>query len=217
MLYVVATPIGNLGDITHRAVEVLKSVDLIACEDTRTTRILTARYGIATPTTSYYEHNKRFKGEVLLKLLREGKNIALVSDAGTPAISDPGFLLVAQAREAGIAVAAVPGPAAVVAALSASGLPANKFFFEGFLPVKPGARKKRLAWLMGLGVTVAAYESPHRILKTLEDIKALDGRRPLVLMREITKKFEETLTGCAGELETRVARTRPRGEFVLMF
>src|SRR5262245_41411028 len=163
-LYVVATPIGNLEDVTLRALRTLKEVDLVACEDTRRTRGLLTHFGIHASVTSYFEHNKLSKGETLVRLLREGKSVALVTDAGTPGISDPGFLLVRAAREAGVAVVPIPGPSAVVAALSAAGIPADRFVFDGFLPVKPGRRVHRLEVLRGLGMTVVCYESPHRIV-----------------------------------------------------
>ncbi len=217
MLYIVSTPIGNLGDITYRAVEILKSVDLIACEDTRKTRILVSRYGINTPLTSYYEYNKAAKGDYLLRILKEGKNIALVSDAGTPGISDPGFSLIRSVLDAGIKVVSIPGPTALVAALSVSGRPTHKFFFEGFLPTKSAARKKRLLWLKGLGVTIVFYESPHRILKTLQDMEDILGSVNIVVMRELTKKFEEILTATPEELLKRFKLTKPKGEFVLIF
>lgn len=217
MLYVVSTPIGNLGDITYRAVEVLKTVDLIACEDTRTTRVLLAAYGISTPLTSYHSYSKASKGEHLLKLLQDGKRVALVSDAGTPGISDPGFGLVRSALDAGISVVSIPGPSALIAALSISGLPTHNFFFEGFLPVKSGARRKRLALLAGLGATVVVYESPHRLVKTLDDMHNVLGDRPLAIAREVTKKFEEVLRGTPGDLAERFRLQKPRGEFVLIF
>ena len=217
MLFVVSTPIGNLGDITYRAVEVLKAVDLIACEDTRRTKILTQRYNIDTPLTSYYEYNKAVKGDYLLKVLREGKHIALVSDAGTPGISDPGFSLIRSVLEAGIKVVSIPGPTALISALSISGFPTNKFVFEGFLPVKSGARKKRLARLKDLGVTVVLYESPHRILKTLQDMLEVLGNRQVVLVREVTKKFEEVIRGDIKSVIQRLKETKPKGEFVIIF
>ena len=217
MLYVVSTPIGNLGDITYRAVEVLKAVDLIACEDTRRTKILTQRYNIDTPLTSYYEYNKAVKGDYLLKVLREGKHIALVSDAGTPGISDPGFSLIRSVLEAGIKVVSIPGPTALISALSISGFPTNKFIFEGFLPIKSGARKKRLARLKDLGVTVVLYESPHRILKTLQDMLEVLGNRQVVLVREVTKKFEEVIRGDIKSVIQRLKETKPKGEFVIIF
>src|SRR5215813_13867962 len=161
-LYVVATPIGNLEDITLRALRVLREVDMIACEDTRRTRGLLSHFGIRAPVTSYFEHNKLVKGERLVQALRDGRSVALVTDAGTPGISDPGALLVRQAREAGAAVVPVPGPSAVAAALSAAGVSADRFVFDGFLPVKSGRRLNRLRDLSALATTVVCYESPHR-------------------------------------------------------
>jgi 16S rRNA (cytidine1402-2'-O)-methyltransferase len=217
MLYIVSTPIGNLGDITFRAVDVLKSVDLIACEDTRTTRVLLSHYGITTAVTSYYEYNKAVKGDYLIRCLKEGKTVALVSDAGTPGISDPGFSLVRDVLAAGIKVVSVPGSTALISALSVSGLPSHRFFFEGFLPVKPGPRRRRLEWLKGLGETVVIYESPHRILKTLEDMSVVSGERPVVIVREVTKKFEEMRTGTAADLRAYFVVHPPKGEFVIIF
>jgi len=217
LLYVVSTPIGNLGDITYRAVEVLKSVDLIACEDTRRSRILCDAYGIRKPLCSYYEYNKLTRGEYLLKLLKEGKSVALISDAGTPGISDPGFTLIRSALEEGVRIIAIPGATALIGALSVSGLPANRFFFEGFLPVKKAARKKRLEILAAMEVTVVAYESPHRILQTLADMAEVLGTRPVALARELTKKFEEVLRGDASTLLAGMKPGRPKGEFVVIF
>ena len=190
-LYVVATPIGNLEDVSLRALRVLREVDLIACEDTRRTRMLLARHGIGTATTSYFEHNKLRKGPYLLGLLAAGKSVALVTDAGTPGISDPGFLLVREARAAGVPVVPVPGPSAVIAALSAAGVPADHFAFDGFLPVKAGRRLNRLRALRELATTVVLYESPHRVTATLEALGAVFGERPMVVARELTKQFEE--------------------------
>src|SRR5215831_4759549 len=167
-LYVVATPLGNLEDITLRALRVLKEVALVACEDTRRTRILLTHFGIHAPVTSYFEHNKLRKGPAILRTLQEGTSVALVTDAGTPGISDPGFLLVREARAAGIPVVPVPGPSAVVTALSAAGLPADRFVFDGFLPIRPGRRLNRLKALADLETTIVLYESPHRIVATLE-------------------------------------------------
>lgn len=215
-LYVVATPIGNLEDLTLRALRVLKEVDLIACEDTRRTRTLLARYAISTAVTSYFEHNKLRKGEVLLRLLREGRSIALVTDAGTPGISDPGFLLVKEAREAGIRVVPVPGPSAVVAALSAAGIPAERFVFEGFLPAKPGRRLKRLKALRELETTVVLYEAPHRLLKTLGAVREVFGEVPLVVARELTKQFEEVRVGPPSEQLAHFGGRAIKGEFTLV-
>jgi 16S rRNA (cytidine1402-2'-O)-methyltransferase len=215
-LYVVATPIGNLEDITLRALRILKEVALIACEDTRRTRTLLSHFGVHVPVTSYFEHNKRVKGEVLLRALREGKSVALVTDAGTPGISDPGFLLVKEARAAGIPVTPIPGPSAVVAALSAAGVPADRFVFEGFLPVKPGRRLNRLRALRELETTVVCYESPHRILATLEAIADVFGEAPVVVARELTKQFEEIAEGTATALRERFAQGTARGEFTVV-
>ena len=176
-LYVIATPIGNLEDLTLRALRVLKEVDLVACEDTRRTRGLLSHFGVHVPVTSYFEHNKLSKGDVILRALLDGKSVGLVTDAGTPGISDPGFLLVRAAREAGVGVVPVPGPSAVVAALSAAGVPADRFVFDGFLPVKPGRRIHRLEALRALDTTVVCYESPHRILASLEASVRCSGTR----------------------------------------
>src|SRR5215470_6240667 len=194
-LYLVSTPIGHLEDITLRAARVLREVDLIACEDTRHTRILLTRHGVTTATTSYFEHNKRVKGPQLVRQLLDGKSIALVTDAGTPGISDPGFLLVREARAAGVPVVPVPGPSAVITALSAAGIPADSFVFDGFLPVKPGKRIHRLEALRALEMTVVCYESPHRILATLEAVGQVFGQVEIVAARELTKQFEEIVRG----------------------
>lgn len=218
MLYIVSTPIGNLGDITLRAIEILKSVDIIACEDTRRTKILTHRYQIQTPLTSYYEYNKLSKGEYILRLLKEGKDVALVSDAGTPGISDPGYSLIKSALAAGFKVVSVPGPSALVSGLSISGFSSNKFFFDGFLPVKSSARRKRLKWLDALGETVVLYESPHRIIKLLSDMSFVLGEeRNIAIAREITKTFEEVSRGTIGELLKKLSASKPKGEFVVIF
>ena len=215
-LYVVATPIGNLEDITLRALRVLKEVGLVACEDTRRTRTLLTHFGIHVPVTSYFEHNKLAKGPAILKTLREGKSVALVTDAGTPGISDPGFLLVREAREAGIPVVPVPGPSAVVAALSAAGIPADTFVFDGFLPVKPGKRIHRLEALRDLDMTIVCYESPHRILAALEAIGHVFGQVEIVVARELTKQFEEIVRGTPAALRERFAAGTVRGEFTLV-
>ena len=216
MLYIVSTPIGNLKDITLRAIEVLKSVDMIAAEDTRHTRILTAHYQINTPITSYYQHNETKKADHLLQLLKEGKNIALVTDAGTPGISDPGYHLIQLAKKNNIPLTVAPGPAALIAALSLSGLPAHNFIFEGFFPVKSGARRKKLEHLKREDRTVIFYESPHRLVKTLKDLEEVLDNPEIVCVREITKKFEEIKSGRAGELIEHFTKHKPRGEFVLL-
>ncbi|MBI4587546.1 MAG: 16S rRNA (cytidine(1402)-2'-O)-methyltransferase [Candidatus Rokubacteria bacterium] len=215
-LYVVATPIGNLEDMGLRALRALREVDLIACEDTRRTRTLLARFAITTRVTSYFEHNKLQKGRHLLGLLAEGKSIALVTDAGTPGISDPGFLLVKEARAAGAKVVPIPGPSAVVAALAAAGIPADRFVFEGFLPSKPGRRLSRLKALRDLDMTVVLYESPHRLLKTLEAIVQVFGEVQLVVARELTKQFEEIRSGTPSEHLGHFAGQAVRGEFTLV-
>lgn len=194
----------------------LKEVALVACEDTRRTRTLLARYDIATPTTSYFEHNKLRKGPYLLGLLAEGRSVALVTDAGTPGISDPGFLLVREARAAGVPVVPVPGPSALITALSASGIPADRFVFDGFLPVKPGRRLNRLRALREIESTVVLYESPHRILAALEAIREVFGEAPIVVARELTKQFEEIVSAPAAEHLTRLAAAPVRGEFTLV-
>lgn len=215
-LYVVATPLGNLEDVTLRALRVLKEVAVIACEDTRRTRILLSHFGIHAPVTSYFEHNKLRKGARLIETLEHGQSVALVTDAGTPGISDPGFLLVKQAREAGVPVVPVPGPSAVVTALSAAGVPADRFVFDGFLPVKPGRRVHRLEALRGLEMTVVCYESPHRILAALDAIAQVFGEREIVVARELTKQFEEIVRGPAATLKARFEAGPVRGEFTLI-
>jgi 16S rRNA (cytidine1402-2'-O)-methyltransferase len=216
VLYVVATPIGNLEDLTLRALRVLKEVDLVACEDTRRTRGLLTHFGIHVPVTSYFAHNTLAKGEVLLRALAEGKSVALVTDAGTPGISDPGFLLVRAARDAGIPVVPVPGPSAVIAALSAAGVPADRFVFDGFLPVKPGRRLHRLEALRALEMTIVCYESPHRVLASLEAIARVFGDAEIVVARELTKQFEEVLRDAPARLREHFARHEVRGEFTLV-
>jgi len=216
MLYIVATPIGNLKDITVRAVEVLKSVDLIACEDTRHTKILLDHYGIQTPTTSYFQHNTITKGQYLIKLLKESKSIALVSDAGTPGILDPGYHIINLAIKNNIETTLIPGPTAFINALVLSGKPAHKFIFEGFLPRGPLARKNRLREISRLNYTAIFYESCHRILKTLQDIQDILGDREIVCVRELTKKFEEIKRGRAKDILEELKAQKPRGEFVIV-
>jgi 16S rRNA (cytidine1402-2'-O)-methyltransferase len=216
VLYVVATPIGNLEDITARALRALREVDVVACEDTRRTRQLLTHFDVHTPTVSYYEHYKLTRGPQLLRQLAEGKSIALVSDAGTPGISDPGILLVREARAAGVRVVPVPGPSAVVAALSAAGLPADRFVFDGFLPVKPGRRLNRLKALRELETTVVVFESPHRIVAAMTAIAEIFGDRPVVVARELTKQFEEIVTATPAEHLARLGASEPRGEFTVV-
>jgi 16S rRNA (cytidine1402-2'-O)-methyltransferase len=195
---------------------VLREVDLIACEDTRRTRALLSHFDIHTPTTSYFEHNKLARGPQILRQLAEGKSIALVTDAGTPGISDPGFLLVRDARAAGVNVVPVPGPSAVATALSAAGLPADRFTFDGFLPIKPGRRLNRLKALRELETTVVLYESPHRILASLEAIAEVFGEREIVVARELTKQFEEVVRAPATAHHERLTAAGVRGEFTLV-
>jgi 16S rRNA (cytidine1402-2'-O)-methyltransferase len=216
-LFVVATPIGNLEDLTFRAVRILREVDRIACEDTRHTRQLLDRHGISKPLVSYHEHNERSRSEELLRDLQAGRSIALVSDAGTPLISDPGYRLVKAAREQGIPVSPIPGPSALLASLSASGLPTDTFVFLGFAPSKQGQRRKLLEEFGALPMTLVFYEAPHRILDTLADIAATLGARPVVLAREVTKLHEEFLQGAAAELVEALAKRPPlKGEITLM-
>ena len=216
MLFIVSTPIGNLKDITLRAIETLKQVDLIAAEDTRHTKILCKEYSIETPLTSYFEHNQFKKGDYILKQLQGGRKVALVTDAGTPGISDPGYKLINLAKEHHIPVQVVPGPAALIAALSLSGYPSDRFSFEGFLPVKEGQRRKKLESLQDHKETVIFYESPHRLLKSLEDMKKVFPGRRIFVARELTKKFEEGIEGNADELIRHFSEKGIRGEFVLM-
>ena len=215
-LYLVATPIGNLADITHRAIDVLNKVSLIACEDTRHTRKLLQHYGIPTKTISYHEHNEQERARQVIELLREGKDVAVVSDAGTPAISDPGFRLVRAAIENALTVVPVPGPSAVVAALIAAGLPTDEFFFAGFLPARSNARRTKLAELKSVPATLIFYEAPHRLAETLKDALETLGEREAVVARELTKLHEELRRGRLSELAEHYSNEEPRGEIVLL-
>ncbi|MBV9771797.1 MAG: 16S rRNA (cytidine(1402)-2'-O)-methyltransferase [Bryobacterales bacterium] len=216
-LYVVATPIGNLEDITLRALRVLQEVDQIACEDTRHTRRLLERHGVVKPLVSYHEHNESARAAELLRELEAGKNIALVSDAGTPLIADPGYRLVAEARAQGITVSPIPGASALLSALSASGLPTDSFVFGGFLPAKKTQRRKTLEEVKSYPATLVFYEAPHRILEALDDIAEVLGPRRVMLARELTKIHEEFLAGVAAELrETLAKRPSLKGEITLM-
>lgn len=217
-LYLVSTPIGNLEDMTHRAVRVLREVDVIACEDTRHTRKLLNHYGITAPRTiSYHEHNERERAAELVKLIDSGSNVAVVSDAGTPGISDPGFRLARLAIENNVRVVPVPGPSALVTALVASGLPTDEFFFSGFLPARSGARRARLKELEPIPATLVFYEAPHRIVATLKDAYEILGDRDAVVARELTKMHEEIARGRLGELVSRFSSgERARGEMVLI-
>jgi 16S rRNA (cytidine1402-2'-O)-methyltransferase len=216
-LYVVATPLGNLEDVTLRSLRVLREAALVACEDTRRTATLLRAHGIATPTTSYFEHNERWKGERILAALREGRDVALVSDAGTPGISDPGYRLVRDARAAAIPVVPVPGPSAAVAALSVSGLPTDRFLFVGFLPSRGGARREALRALAAARETLVVYESPLRVVAALEDMREMFGDREAFLCREATKLHEEYVRGrLSGLCALLAARASVKGEIVLV-
>lgn len=216
-LYLVATPIGNLADITLRALETLAGADVLACEDTRVTRVLLDRYGIKQRLTAYHEHNANEAGPKLLAALEEGRSVALVSDAGTPLVSDPGFRLVGQAVERGIRVVPIPGASAVLAALTASGLPTDAFLFAGFLPVKDGQRRSRLEALRAIPATLVFFESPRRLADTLDAMEQVfEAKRPVVIGRELTKTFEELRRGSVGELAAHYAQAdTPKGEVVI--
>jgi len=216
ILYIVATPIGNLEDITLRALRVLKEVDVIAAEDTRHTQILLNHHGIRTPLTSYHEHNERTKAQELVARLEQGQDIALVSDAGTPAISDPGFRLVVAAIHAGVRIIPIPGASALTAILSASGLATDRFIFEGFLPAKKKQRRERLQTLRDETRTLVFYEAPHRLRDALDDVHELLGNRETVLAREVSKVHEEFLRGPLSELICMLERQEIRGEVTLI-
>ncbi len=215
-LYLVATPIGNLEDITYRAVRVLNEVDIIAAEDTRQTIKLLNHLGIKKPMTSYFEHNKVVKGDILIKALQEGKNIALVSDAGSPGISDPGEDIVKQAIENGISVTMIPGAVAATTALVLSGLSTSRFVFEGFLPMNKRQRKERMAFLKEEVRTIILYEAPHKLLYTLKDIFEVLGDRKIATARELTKKFEEVKRQTVSSAISFYEIEKPKGEFVLI-
>jgi 16S rRNA (cytidine1402-2'-O)-methyltransferase len=215
-LYVVATPIGNLEDITQRALRVLREVELIAAEDTRRTRVLLDHYQIETALTSLYEHNEVHKAPGLMRRLEQGESIALVSEAGTPLISDPGFRVVQLAIARGLPVVPVPGPSAVIAALMAAGLPTDRFIFEGFLPKKPGKRRRRLQALQDEPRTTIFYESPRRLQDLLGNIQTYWGDRRVVVARELTKKFEELLRGPISAVQTQLAARPPLGEITVV-
>jgi len=216
-LYLVATPIGNLEDITYRAVRVLREAALIACEDTRQTRKLLDHYGIATPTLSYHEHNEAARAAELVARLEDGADVALVSDAGMPLVSDPGYRVVRAALERGLRVEAIPGPSAVLAALAASGLTTDAFHFAGFLPPKEGQRRRALEALAAEEATLVFFEAPHRVLESLAAIEETLGPRPVVVARELTKLHEEFLRGTAAQVrETLAARDSIKGEITLL-
>ena len=214
-LYVIATPIGNLDDISLRAVKILSESDIIAAEDTRTTKKILNKYGIEKKMISYNDNNEISKTEMLIESLESGNTVALVSDAGTPCISDPGYRVVKKAQELSIVVKSVPGPSSVVAALSISGLPSNRFFFEGFLPKKKG-RKKRIEYLKEIDETVIIFESPYRVNKTLLDIYNIIGDRYVTICREMTKIHEETIYGRLSSLVDIFSDKKNKGEFVIL-
>jgi 16S rRNA (cytidine1402-2'-O)-methyltransferase len=216
VLFLVSTPIGNLEDITLRAIRILKEVDLVACEDTRRTRILLSHYGIKTALTSLYDEIERKKGEVLVEKLLGGQSLAYVSDAGTPLISDPGYHLVRIAVEAGIPVVPVPGPSAVITALSVAGMPSDRFAFFGFLPEKAGRRQSFLQKLKTLSMTLVFYESPRRIVDSLKDIRAVLGDRDVAVTRELTKVFEEVIRGRVDDVVAKLEEQGVKGEITLL-
>ncbi|MCS1410787.1 MAG: Ribosomal RNA small subunit methyltransferase I [Verrucomicrobia subdivision 3 bacterium] len=215
-LYLVATPIGNLEDITLRALRTLREVDIILCEDTRHTGRLLKSYDVRKPLLSYHRFNERGRQNRVIEYLHDGSTVALVSDAGTPGISDPGVRLTRTVWEAGYRVEVVPGPCAAVAALASSGLSTEEFHFVGFLPVKQGQRRKTLERLSLLPGTVVLYESPYRILKLIEELNRLFAERKLVVCRELTKRFEEVIRGTVAEVRGKLMKRKPKGEFVVM-
>jgi 16S rRNA (cytidine1402-2'-O)-methyltransferase len=217
ILYIVSTPIGNLGDITYRGVDILNKAGLIACEDTRRTRVLLSHYNIHKPLTSYFEHNKIRKAQEIVKALLHGTDIALVSDAGTPGISDPGYRIIQEALGHAIRIIVVPGASACTAALSVSGLATDRFAFEGFLSPKTQARRRRLKQLSIDQRTIILYESPHRLLAALKDIHAVLGDIYMVCARELTKVFEEVRREHVSSLIAHYETKKPKGEFVLLF
>ena len=216
-LYIVSTPIGNLEDITLRAIRTLKEADLVAAEDTRRANILFKTYDISTPLTSFYSQNMKKKSPGIVESLKKGSNVALISDSGTPGISDPGFVLISDCIRSEIPITAIPGPAALISALVLSGKPTNKFVFEGFLSNKQAKRRKQLDKLKEEERTVIVYESPHRIEKFLKDFIDAAGDREIVLAREITKKFEEVRREKASQHLEHFEKTKPRGEFIVVF
>jgi 16S rRNA (cytidine1402-2'-O)-methyltransferase len=219
VLYIVATPIGNLGDISERAVEVLKQADLIAAEDTRHSKTLLERFGIKTKVTAYHEHNEEKVTQQLIQQIENGESIALISDAGTPLINDPGYNLVVSAHDNQIQVVPIPGPSAIITALSASGLPTNKFIYEGYLPAKSEARKTRLNELKNESRTLVLYEAPHRIIESLKIMQEVFGaKRRVTIARELTKQFEQIVRAPLNEINEKLAseEIKHKGEFVVI-
>lgn len=216
-LYIIATPIGNLEDMTYRAVRILSEVDLIAAEDTRHSRKLLNHFNISRPLTSYFDHNRQLKGERILNTLLQGKSVALISDAGTPCVSDPGYHLVKDAVAAGVVVVPIPGSCAAIAALSASGLPSDLFTFAGFPPARQGKRRSFLAGVAGVPGTLVLYEAPHRLEDSLRDLCEVLGERQIVVARELTKIYEEFIRGTVSEvLDVVTAQDKARGEVVIL-
>ena len=215
VLYIVSTPIGNLEDITFRAVRILEDSSLIAAEDTRRTKILLSHYKISTPTISYYEHNRYARIPKLINHLNTGNDIALVTDAGTPGISDPAYRLIRAAIDENCRVESIPGASALLTALVSSGLPTDRFIFEGFLPHKKG-RKKKLDKIKNIDATIIFYESPNRIERTLKDILAYIGDRPVAIGRELSKKYEEIIRGKVSNILSHFSIKKPKGEFVIV-
>ena len=217
VLYVVGTPIGNLEDVTLRALRVLQEVDLVAAEDTRSARVLLGRHGISTPVTSFHDFTSAGKGLRLVERIKAGDDIALISEAGMPAISDPGYALIRQVLDAGCDVTCVPGPSAVLTALVLSGLPAHAFHYVGFLPRKAGERLRLLKTLAEERETVIFFESPHRLVAALRDaVEAFGGDRPIAVARELTKRYEEVLRTTTAEALAHFEQAKPRGEFTLV-
>jgi 16S rRNA (cytidine1402-2'-O)-methyltransferase len=215
-LYLVATPIGNLEDITMRAVRTLKEADLIACEDTRTSKVLLNHYGISKPLVSYHNFNERQASERIIARIREGQNVAVISDAGTPAISDPGFIIVREAVREEINIVAIPGPAALIVALAMSGLPMDAFIFYGFLPQTSGKRRAILESLAERRETLVFYESPYKIQRLLDEVLEIIGNRQAALCRELTKKFEEVIRGDIEKIRQKLADKKVKGEITLV-
>jgi 16S rRNA (cytidine1402-2'-O)-methyltransferase len=215
-LYVVATPIGHLEDFTFRGRRILSDVDVIACEDTRHARVLLSHYGIATPVVSYHERNERARAADLVARLRRGDDVALISDAGTPAVSDPGFPLIREAIGAGIPVVAVPGPSAALTALVAAGLPVDRFLFLGFLPRRSGERRRALEAIRTAPWSLILYEAPHRMTALLQDLQRVLGDRRIALARELTKRYEEIFRGTISEALAHLGTHPPRGEFTVV-
>ena len=215
VLYIVSTPIGNLEDITFRAIRILKDSSLIAAEDTRRSKVLLSHYNISTPTISYYEHNRYTRIPKLIDHLIDGEDIALITDAGTPGISDPAFRLIRAAINSDCRVESIPGASASLAALVASGLPTDRFIFEGFLPHKKG-RKGKLEKVKDIDATIIFYESPNRLVRTLKDILEYIGDRPIAIGRELSKKFEEIMRGRVSDILSHYNTNKPKGEFVIV-